>query len=165
MPTVQRQPLRGRDIYTLTAQGAIANSLGVLSASGANQSYHAICDGVSYRGRNVPEQIASITSPYENNFIVERDDSVVLTEILRLGLDQQLAALTFFLAGTDFTYFVLQRGYPAGSTGVAVATIQFYGVMSGYREMWHKGKCTGELTINQIALIDQNNPLYSMAAV
>ena len=164
MPTTLRQPLRGRDIFSLTARGQSANAAGTFANSGSSQSYHAICDEVSYRGRNLMDQIAAVTSPFENNVIIARDDSVVLREILRTGTDAQLLALTFFLAGTDFIYFTIQRGYPAGTAGggAAVARIQFYGVMGEYREVWRKGKMTGELPIRQIDVTDQNNPLYDM---
>jgi hypothetical protein len=165
MAATLRQPLRGRDVYSLTARGQIADAAGAITNSGSSQNFHAIVDSVEYRGRAITEDIAPITSPYENNVVVEKDDQVVLREILRTGTDSQLLALTFFLANTDFILFTLQRGYPATfGAGGQVATITFYGTQAQYREVWQKGKVVGELTIAMIDITDQNNPLYAMAA-
>lgn len=165
MPVIHRQPLRGRDVYALTAQGQSANAAGTLSTSGGSQNYHAIVDEVSYRGRSITELIQPITSTRENNVIVEKDDQVILREILRQGQDNQLLALTFYLAGTDFIAVNLRRGYPSNhGAGGSTASITFYGTMGEYREVWAKGKCTGELLIASIDVTDQANPLYAMAA-
>lgn len=165
MPTTLRQPFRGRDVYALTARGQTADAAGALSNVGSSQSYLAIVDEVAYRGRAITELIQPITGTRENNVIVEKDDQVVLREILRTGQDSQLLALTFYLATADFILFNLQRGYPATiGAGFQVASITFYGTQMSYREVWTKGKCTGELLIASIDVTDQLNPLYAMAA-
>lgn len=165
MAATLRQPLRGRDVYALTARGQTADAAGTLSNSGSSQNFLAIVDEVSYRGRAITELIQPITGTRENNVIVERDDQVILREILRTGQDNQLLALTFYLSNTDFILFNLTRGYPSTfGAGGQVASITFYGTQLQYREVWTKGKCTGELTVAMIDVTDQANPLYAMAA-
>jgi hypothetical protein len=165
MATTLRQPFRGRDVYALTVRGQTANAAGTLSNVGALQSFIAIVDEVSFRGRAITELIQPITGTRENNVIVEKDDQIVLREILRTGQDNQLLALTFYLATADFALFNLQRGYPANiGAGQQVASITFYGLSASYREVWTKGKCTGEMVISSIDVTDQVNPLYAMAA-
>lgn len=165
MATILRRPLRGQDIYSLTARGQTADSAGLLSNSGSLQNFHAIVDAVSYRGRSITDMIQPVTALVENHVIVEKDDQVVIREILRRGTDSQLLPLTFYLAATDFIVVTLARGYPATiGAGQSVATVTFYGTMMSLGEVWRKGKTTAELVIGQIDRTDANNPLYAMAA-
>lgn len=165
MASILRQPFRGRDVYALTAQGQTADLDGVLANSGASQNFLAIVDEVAYRGHALTELIQPLTGQRENHVIVEKDDQVVLREILRTGQDNQLLALTFYLASTDFILFNIRRGYPASFGTGQAASITFYGIQQQYREVWTKGKCTGELVIASIDVTSQLNPLYAMTLI
>lgn len=154
----------GKHVFSIIATPQSAAASGALTP-GTARTFSAIVDEISYNGRSVTEEIAAITSPFENNVIVEQDDSIVVREILRTSTDGtgQLLALMTMLANHDFISWEIKRGYTNPTVGGQVATITFWGVMMSYTETLRKGKCVAEMTIAMIDQVGTANPTYAMA--
>jgi hypothetical protein len=151
-------PLLGRHVTSVTARWQTPDANGLLgNGTSSVQTITGIVDGVEIQGTNQTETINNLTSFRENEVVIESADSIVLTEIMRDGINvanvNVLAALWMNADSADYCLVTLARG---GNS------FTFYGMMSDYSESIRKGKNVARLTL-QMADIDAAtaNPAYA----
>jgi hypothetical protein len=161
----------GRHVYSVTIDALASVGSGLLEAGSGGTAYAPIltfvADHVEYNGRCITQEVNCLTSPYENNIVVERDDTVTIREIMRPVATQNLLftlwnrALTTTDGSllTNYCLVTLKYGNLAGGAGNQFV---FYGVLSDYRENMEKGKSTAELTIRVIDILGTNGTTNSL---
>jgi len=173
---------RGADLYACRITPLAADALGALAVGAGGEIVEllpksstnaGVLDDITYNARSVTEDIAPLTSPSENNVEVERDDSVLLTEIMRPYIGQNLlaAAMVNALVGAapaEYLKLEIFRGQDHASAGTnKVTKLEMYTSMMEYRETVRKGKSTCQMTLGlmEAGASLSPNPTYSHVLV
>jgi hypothetical protein len=135
----------GRQYTALTVQPLKADINGVLTTNGSALSFLTILEGFSYAGEDTVEPINAAGATVENEVGVERNDSWVLSEIMRRGQAQcnlttiwentgrtEYAKITYTRSGNSMVAYVLMEDLrESGGAGKWVASLQFSFVDAG----------------------------------
>ena len=76
--------LMGWDLTTVTVRFQVADATGLLgngSPASTLRSLHGVIDAIEYSGEDTEEEIAPLTSRYENSFAIATNDRIRLGEI------------------------------------------------------------------------------------
>jgi hypothetical protein len=151
-------PLLGRHVSSVTVRWQTPDANGLLgNGTSTTQTITGIIDGVEIQGTNQTETINNLTSTRENEVVIESADSIVLTEIMRDGINAAnvnvLAAIWTNADSADYCLVTIARG---GNS------FTFYGLMSDYSESIRKGKNTARMTFQMIDIdASMANPVYA----
>lgn len=186
MANTLEQFFTGQHLYSVVITPKIRAATGVLSTPAGHSAYTLITGttagggatagvlaGCAYNGRNVMEDLTPISSPRENLVAVHRDDTVILTEMMRVGQNQNLLALTFMAtdSGTsqraEYAEVIIRRGQSANATtSLKVVTVTFTALMAEYRESIRSNSKTASL---QLLMVEDPaasvNPAVTFAAI
>ena len=146
--------LIGRNVTSVAVTPQIADSAGLLSASAVGaQTFTTIVDEIQNTGAITTQEISALTARRRNEVLIEEDDSLVLTEIMRSSAGSVLAAACWTAADEpDWGLIVFTRGGNA---------VTFYAAMVGYEEDVQKGKSVARLTFRIVDIPAGTNPAYA----
>lgn len=134
--------------FSATITPLAAASDGTLTP-GSTASLVGQLDSMEVTGNKETENISPMDSYPKNYVPVEIETTFVVTEILKRNGINILAAA--YYGPDDYAEFVCARGGQ---------TYDFIGLMNNYTEPLKKGKNTGQLTIQMVA-IASGNPTYT----
>ncbi len=143
--------LLGKHLTSVTARYQVADATGTITDGASTlRTFTGIIDGISYAGRDDEEDIAALTSEYENPMSVQTNDSFTLTEIMRNSAGNNWLASfrmnTELATGGQYVLLTFVRG--------GTNSFTFYGLMSNYRESARQGKSVAMMDLQIIDILD-----------
>jgi hypothetical protein len=152
--------LLGRHVTSCTIRWQVPDGSGVLgNGTGSTQTLTGLIDELNYAGHDDGEDVAPLNATYRNQETLERNDTIVVSEILRQPAASSLLALVYENAdNADYAIFTFTRG---GNSFSMIAYID------SYVETSRRGKNTGRMTLLHACAIDSvtglelQNPTYS----
>lgn len=146
--------LLGRNVSSVVITPQIADSGGVLSNAALGAvTITTTVDEIGYSGRRTTQEISALTATRRHNMEIERDDSLVLTQIMRAAAGSNTLAAAW--TGGDAPDWALVSVTRGGNT------IAFIGLMVRLEETVAKGKSVARLTLAQISTPGTDNPDYT----
>lgn len=148
--------LLGRGVTAVVITPMVSDANGLLSDSALGaQSFTTIADEISYQGSVTTQEISALTSTRRNSVVIEQDDTMVMTHIMRSTAGENLAAAIWVdPALSNFAYFQFSRG---GNS------VNMYGALTRYEEDVQRGKSVSRLTIKILDTPGTANPAYGAA--
>jgi hypothetical protein len=148
--------LIGRTVTAVIATPLIPDGDGLLSAAAMGaQSFTGVADEISYQGSVTTQEISALTSSRRNAVVIEQDDTMVITEVMRSAAGQNLGAAIWVAADAPpQALFQFSRG------GNQVA---LYGTLTRYEEDVQRGKSVARLTIRIVDTPGTGNPALGAA--
>lgn len=156
--------LHGWDVTTVTIRYQVAASTGILgNGSSATKTLTGVIDAIEYDGEDVEEEIAPLTSRYENTVAIATNDRVRLVEIAANNITNGNflpGAHRNGETGGEYAIFAFTRG---------AHTITYTGTMGAIETSVRMGKSVHVLDLALLDIYDEAttpdaplpNPIYA----